>query len=520
MIEEFKTKPFSHQLKTYQESRDLASFAVFWEQGTGKSKLIIDTVAHLYRKGALDGLLVVAPGGVELNWITDELPTHLPDDVASSMSAVVYKTGKAGTKWHQEELARLVHHKGLAVLTMSYDAFVTPRGKKLAFKFMQKRKLMHVLDESHNIKTPAAKRTQSIVRSGRYSPFRRILTGTPISQGPFDIYSQMRFLEPGFWASLGIGTYAEFKAHFGIWKQERNHNTDTDYNLLLDYQNLDQLYEMIASHSSRVLKDDVLDLPPKLYSKRYFDLSPEQARVYKQLSSEFSAEWSDADAPPCTVCGGTGEISLGQSTWGEAFEACDACMGTGKVVNRTDAALAIVRLLRLQQVTCGYLPSGDEDVLKPIGDTYPRLDLLRETTEQITHQGIIWARFTRDIELIYEELRPLGTCYYGGQSDEQNARSKNAFKAGDRQWLIANPAKGATGLTLTEAKTVIYYNNSFKLIDRLQSEDRAHRIGQDHPVDYIDIIAQGTVDRDIVTALRAKLDIASQINGDRLKEWL
>ena len=207
MTHPFKTKPFSHQREVWDQSKDLASFAVFWEQGTGKTKVTIDTLAHQYLSGLVDTLLVVAPGGVDRNWITDELPAHLPDEIAAQMMSVNFKTKKSATKWHQQELAQLVHHKGLAVLTISYDAFVSKSGKQAVWNLMRGRKVFMVLDEAHAIKTPSAQRTKAILGSGKYVSTKRILTGTPVAQGPFDIFSQMKFLDEDFWKKRGIYTF-------------------------------------------------------------------------------------------------------------------------------------------------------------------------------------------------------------------------------------------------------------------------------------------------------------------------
>ena len=207
------------------------------------------------------------------------------------------------------------------------------------------------------------------------------------------------------------------------------------------------------------------------------------------------------------------------------------------------AALAITRLLRLQQITCGYLPTDDEDEpLYVIPGANRRLDLLCDLIEAQQQKTIVWARFQMDITLILAELKKRGikaVRYDGLVNDDERAEAKALFQ-GERalydrgqvvgretippeeqaQVFVGNPAAGATGLTLTAAKTVIYYSNSFKLIDRLQSEDRAHRIGQDNSVLYIDLVAEDTVDEKVVEALRNKFNVASQITGDRLKDWL
>lgn len=492
MSYEFKTKPFSHQQRVFEETRDLPAYGLLWEQGTGKTKPTIDTAGYLYEQGKIDAVLLVAPSGVHRNWVTDEIPTHLPDRLQSVSRCMYWRTPRSRTLWHQDEFKQLLGHKGLAWLCIGYDGFMSEIGKNSVWKFLSRRRCLYILDESHHVKTPKAKRTRSIVRSGHYAPYRRILTGTPADK-PFDIYSQLRFLDPDLWARRHMATFAAFKQHYGEWftAAEAREVTgyDPGYDKLLRYKNLEELNEILQGMSDRVLKEDVLDLPPKLYTKRYFDMHPRQQRMYSELHRELELE-----------------------------------LESGAIV---DGTLAIVRLLRLQQIACGYVVADAAEPVEKIGPNNPRLDLLVEECEVIPHQAIIWCRFRHDVDQIVDALGASAVRYDGAIDEEEAARSKEIFNAGDAQWLVANPAKGAEGLTLNGAKTSIFYSNSFKLLERLQAEDRNHRIGQDgaqhdigHGVLYMDLCANGTVDEKILQALRDKFDIASQITGDELRAWI
>ena len=482
MMELMTPTAYAHQSRVLAESRDAPTFALFWEMGTGKTKLTLDTIAHLRDNDRIDAVVVVAPNGVHRNWIEDEIPKWLPAPV----QPYAWLSGKAGTKRHESAVASLLTAP-FPFLAFSYEGLVTERAVKYLRKVFEKRRVFMVLDESTRIKTPGAKRTMKIVAAGKHAAYRRILTGTPVTNSPFDVYSQMKFLDPDFWKKAGFGTLAEFRNHFGIFKTMEN-DRGQHWEQVVAYRNLSQLQALLAPVSSRVLKSDALDLPPKLYTKRYFDLSPEQVRVYREIRDE--------------------ALTL---------------LASGELVT---AALAITRLLRLQQVTSNYLPvdDGSEDiVLVPITDRNPRLECLLELVDEIEGQAIIWARFRRDIDQITEGLVAAGhSCarYDGKVGSDGRVAAKAAFQKGDVKFFVANPAVGATGLTLTAARTVIYYSNSFRLEDRLQSEDRAHRIGQHHPVQYIDIVAPGTVDTHIVAALRNKINLASQVTGDQLKEWI
>lgn len=492
MTYQYKTEPFKHQRDVFEQSREMASFAILWEQGTGKTKLAIDTIADLHDRGEIDGVVVVAPNGVHRNWLSDELPTHLPDRVARKSKTLLWDTGKSGNVGFKKDADALLRHQGLAWLVMSYDGAVTERGKKYLWKFLRQRRCIYLMDEAHAIKTPGAKRTKALVASGKYAPYRRILTGTPVAQGPFDLYSQLKFVDEDIWKRHDLDSFRVFKFHFGDWFTRADcqelHGYDPGYDKLVRYKNIEELNRILASVSSRVTKDEVLDLPPKLYSTRYFDLSPEQDSLYRQLRDEFEAELESGA--------------------------------------RIDGNLAIVRLLRLQQIVSGYAATDDEDnPVQLIGTRNPLMELVEETCDGIAHPGIIWCRFTKDIDQVMDRLGKLAVRYDGTISDDECERSKIAFQKGDAQWFVGNPQKGKEGLTLIQARTVMYPTNSFKLIDRLQSEDRAHRIGQEHPVDYLDFegrLRDGspTVARHIIKALKRKFDIAAQITGDQLREWL
>lgn len=483
----FKTKPLSHQLKYFESQRDDVTDAVFWEMGTGKTKFTLDQVVWHYVAGRIDALLVVAPSGVHRNWVSDEIPIHLPEEI--HINTAVWQSGARKTKRHQQMIHDAVTSPGLAVFAMNYEAFTTQAGKDAAWKFLKNRKVFMVLDESPRIKSPGAKRTRSIIAAGKYAKYRRILTGTAISNGPFDAYSQFRFLNEDFWKPLGMHRFESFKARYGIWKAVEL-SDGRSFTTCVAYRFLDELQEIIDENSTRVLKKDVLDLPDKVYQKRYVALEPEQARLYKQLKDE--------------------SLLFFQHQGEDVF---------------IDAGLAIVKLLRLQQVICGYLPTEDGEpvelvAMKKDGRVNAVLDLLRESGEQKT---IIWARFRMDIERLARAVRDAGfkaVTYYGATTTAQRAEALDSFRGENVQVFIANPATAGEGLTLTEAKNVIYFSNSFKLAERLQSEDRAHRIGQKNNVLYTDIVCEDTVDEKIVESLRGKQEIALHLMSDPIKEWI
>jgi SNF2 family DNA or RNA helicase len=480
---EFETKPFSHQKVTFLKTADWPAYGLFWEQGTGKTKAIIDTAAFLYEQGEIDTIVVVAPNGVHRNWITDEIPVHMPKRHAPTTRMMFWESKRTKTIAHRRQLADVVNHDGLRVLTMNYEALLTEAGLKALGQMFTNHDVLLVFDESHYLKTPGAKRTKRAVALAKKAKYRRILTGTPIANSPFDAYSQLRCLDADYWKQHGFGVFSTFKAHFGIFRKGYNGSTGREFDQCVGFRRLDQLKGMIDPVTSRVTKDVVLDLPPKLYQRRFFELTPEQKRVYSEIKNQ-----------------------------------AIALLDSGDTVT---AALVLTRILRLQQITCGFVPTDEgTPAFETFGGNNPRLDLLEEICDGLGHSAIIWGRFRRDIDLIMERLGDRAVRYDGAVSDDDRQKAKERFQAGDVQFFVGNPAAAATGLTLHRARTVIYASNSFKLTDRLQSEDRAHRIGQDNQVVYIDLIAPGTVDEHIVRALRTKKDIASELTGDELKEWI
>ena len=493
-----KTKPFPHQQEIYERTRDLEARALFLEMGTGKTKIALDTAGHLFMAGKIDGLLVLAPNAVAPNWTGDEIPTHLADEVRPCSH--LWISGKAGTKKHANAAEAILEHDGLAILVMSYSGFMTDRGAAFAKKFLQKRTCLYVLDESARIKEPKTKRAKRVLASARYAPYRRVLTGTPVANSPFDVYTQLRFLDSEIWKPLGCSNFYAFKTRFGVFVEQRL-NSGVSFKKLVRYRDLDTLHGVVDSIGERVLKDDVLDLPPKLYSKRFFDLSKEQAKTVADLRSSLYAQLD-----------GGAEVTT---------------------------PLAIVQMIRFQQILSGYVTVDEEEIERIVDDDgkvrtratkkihrfpkNPRLAAFMEIVEDCPHKLIVWARFHFDCDEICAALEKAGIPHVrfdGTVGDDDREHARVEFQKGDAKVFVGNPACAGEGLTLHAAKTVVYYSNSFKLTDRQQSEDRAHRIGQDRPVQYVDLIANGSLDEKIVAALRDKRDVASQVTGDTLKDWI
>ena len=472
----FKTKPYAHQMTALEKSWNRETYAYFMEMGTGKTKVLIDNAAMLYDKGKINGALIVAPKGVVGTWYSNELPTHLPDhieNVSVLWQANIFKK-------QQEKLETLYEiETALHILIMNVEAFSTTKGVDFAKKFLSCHDTLMAIDESTTIKTPSAKRTKNILALAEEAKYRRIMTGSPVTKNPLDLYSQCYFLSP--W-SLDFSSYYAFRNRYAEMKTLHMHGRQIQ--VVNGFKNLGELSDKIKDFSYRVLKEDCLDLPDKIFIKRQISLSKEQRKLYDQMKKQALA-----------ILNGK------QST----------------TVN------ALTQLMRLHQITCGHF-TDDNGGTQPIENN--RISELMDVLEDVEGKAIIWAHYQYDInQIIKAVVAKYGpgsvVDYYGLTPKDERQDNIKRFQDDPKcRFFVGTPSTGGYGITLTAANTVIYYSNGYDLEKRLQSEDRAHRIGQKKPVTYVDINAQDTVDEKIVKALRKKINIASEVLGEELKSWI
>ena len=469
-----KSKPFAHQDKALQMSWDKEVFAYFMEMGTGKSKVLIDNIAMLYNSGRINGALIVAPKGVYKTWFDQEIPNHMPDYIPKTM-------GLWRTDPNAKELKPLFKIGAeLHILIMNVEAFSTKKGLQFANKFLNSHDALMGIDESTTIKNPAAKRTKNILSLRSLTKYRRILTGSPVTKSPLDLYSQCQFLDP--WL-LDQSSYYSFRTRYAICRKIQVHGRQVE--IVVGYRNLGELSDKIKPFSYRVLKDDCLDLPKKTYLKRTIDLSDDQKKVYKQMKQEALAVLN------------------------------------GKTVT---SATVITQLMRLHQITCGHFTSDDGTVQEIKNN---RIAQLMDILEEVEGKAVIWAHYRYDIEKIVQAIsKKYGNnavvTYYGDTStdDRQRAIKKIQDPESPVRFIVGTPQTGGYGITLTGASTMIYYSNGYDLEKRQQSEARIDRIGQEKPMTYIDIMAEDTIDTKIVKSLRQKVNIATEIMGEELKDWI
>ena len=473
---DFKTKPYEHQLVALQRSYDKTNYGYFMEMGCGKSKVLIDNLAWLHVNKGLDTAIIIAPKGVYRNWQISEIPAHLPEDIEHE----VYVWNPNPNKAEAKRLKAGIEERGkLRILLVNVEGFATQKVKKFVDLFVRGTPFLLAIDESTTIKNPKAKRTKALVALGKSASFRRILTGSPVTKSPMDLYSQCEFMDKRL---LGFDSYFSFQGRYAITRTQRMGSHS--FQQIVGYRNLDELSSRLETFSYRVTKEEALDLPDKIYTTREVSLTDDQHRHYMSLK-----------------------------------EAAIAVLEDGELVS---APAVMTQLLRLQQVLCGHLMSDDGELVEIPTN---RLSALLATVEEMDGKVIIWSRFRYDIKAIVATLaKAYGSdsvvSYFGDTSDEDRQTAVRRFQFEDARFFVANPQTAGYGLTLTAATNVIYYANDFNLETRIQSEDRCHRIGQKKSVTYVDLVTRNSIDEHIVRTLRAKIDLSAKTLGEEARKWL
>jgi len=475
----FKIKPFDHQITALERGWQRPEFGLFMEMGTGKSKVLIDNLGMLYQEGEINFALIIAPKGVYRNWTSKEIPEHMSDDIPHRVIRWVASPNKT----QQAEMRSVGEEfEGLTIFVMNVESFSSVKGRT-AGEWMGRafgRNGLIAIDESTTIKNHKAKRTKALMKIASAFKYKRLLTGSPVTKSPMDLYSQCEFLRPGL---LGYDSYYAFQGRYAV--VQRKTMGSHAFQQIVGFRNLDELTFKIDQFSYRVLKQDCLDLPDKIYTVRYVGLTKEQRDMYNSIKQHALVMLDD------------GELST--------------------------APAVITQMLRLQQILSGHLKTDEGDT---VYFDSKRMDALKEILEEHDGKAIIWSRFRYDIQQITKMLNETfgqgcAASYYGDTSDDERQRAVNDFQNSEHlKFFVGNPSTAGYGLTLTEANLVIYYANDFNLETRAQSEDRAHRIGQKNNVTYVDLISEGTIDERIVKSLQSKIDIGAKVLGEEAREWL
>lgn len=485
----FKHPPFDHQKKALLLGRDCEAFAYLMDQGTGKTKTLLDDAAHNWREDRIDFLVIISPNSVKTNWVnaegTDEVSEHMAPDVDYVKGVWFSSPNKAQKKHFEYFLSHINDPRKLKILSLNIESLSVKRVQDFLINLCSIFRVMMVIDESTRIKTPGAQRTKVALKIGKMCKVRRILTGTPVIKSLENAYTQFGFLDPDI---LGFQSFYAFRNHYCRMGGYENKQ-------IIGYQNTDELSNRIASASFRILKDQCLDLPPKVYSPpRHLEMTKEQNRAYNDMKELMAVQLEEQEVT---------------------------------------ASIVLTQMLRLQQIVGGYLPEMNEE-----GETTGVIELIppsrnpkiQECLNIIEEAGdqkvIIWARFRAEIEGIINELsRKEISCvaFHGGVAEADRVRAREEFqRATGPRVFVGNPSAGGIGINLYRASVAIYFSNSYSTEDRVQSEDRCHRIGSGihDSVTYHDLICTGTIDTKIISTLRANKQISDEVMKDGWREWI
>ena len=476
-----RLKPMDHQDKYFQLSRTMKYYGFFWEMGTGKSKPIIDTAAWLFLTGEIDGLIIISDKGCYMGWHDEEVHKHIPDGVPYRIaywSSYMQKMDKM-----RLETIMTAKDDMLDVLCVNVEAFSSGAATAIVERFIKSHYCLMCVDEATSIKNHTSLRTKAIKRLGLLCDYRRVCTGTPITQSPLDLFAICDFLQPGV---LGFKSFVGFRSHYAVMRVMTL--GPRSFQKVVGYQRLDELTASIQPFSSRLLKSECLDLPDKIYETVYVERTPEQEKMYDGLKD-------------------TALLQLEQGL--------------------LTSTSAITTINKLHQINCGHVKLDDGTIVDiPSRRASDLMELLEKLGDE---KVIIWCRFQRDVELVmdalYEKFGGDGLYpvhYYGKTPDSDRPVHLGKFKADPKcRWFVGTAATGGKGINGLQcvSKYVAYYSSDFNLEDRLQSEDRSHRHGQRWPVTYFDLVVRNSVDTRILDALKKKEDLSYEVL-DKLREIL
>lgn len=459
-----KLKPMEHQLQAYDRFIDKDYGALFCEMGTGKTKIILDIIQN----GPEGNTLVIAPNGLHLNWHHSEIPKHLDVDYA----CYCWK-GTPTTKKAKQELADFMAHESpYKFFLVNVEALRSTSGYKPVEAFLKVKRHSHIIiDESTCIKNPKAAQTRACIKLAKMADKRWILNGTPITQGPLDLFSQCKFLSPD---AIPYSSYTAFKSQFAVETTITMQNRS--FRKITGYRQLERLTKEIEPFSLKLDKKDCLDLPDKTFIEQHVDMTKEQSRAYTDMK-----------------------------------DLCMAQLESGEIITTTQA---LTKLLKLHQILTGFIIDDEGTTIELPNNRIPRLLQIAETKKPL----VIFCAYRHNVVLVRKALseaygKDKVVTYYGDTSQDDRTAAVTRFQNGEADFFIGTSA-AAKGLTLHRADTTVYFSNNYSLETRLQSQDRIHRIGQTNRCTYIDLITPNTIDQMILAALEAKKDLATSVLKD------
>lgn len=515
---EFYREPRPDQLAAFERAKDAEYFAHFWDPRVGKTKEINDQFRYNYGLGRVTALVVIAyPADVHLVW-GDEVPKDFTPDFMAQTKMLVWRRGKMKSRAGLDAMNEIIAHTGPKVITLNCEAILTAVAWDFLRKFWKKNKVMLVVDEDWAVNWSG--RTRRLLAMGKNSNtvMRRLLTGTPAEEGPQNLYYPTSFLKPG---CLGFTSMAAFKNRYFEYEQEENgerkkgynRKTNTEFDIVKGYQHLEELQQKLSVFSDRVVRHG----STKIYSHRYFELTPKQRKEYDGLREKYTVELSTGEfavanvltrmtrlqmvarnywpptknGEPCPFCMMTGYLETGDE--------CSSCLGLGMIIKESE--------------------------FERIDNRSPAVEALVEELKFSHRPFVVWCRFHQDVS---DALEAALTVYPGRvarfDGTVPHAEKRDAYRAfqhGDIEGIVATEKSGLSrGHDLRRAKLMVYYSNEWSGRDRRQSEDRAESTDTEDWTDIVDLVAIDTRDLDVIEALREKKSIGELITGNGVRAVL
>ena len=452
-----KAKLFAHQQDAYDFALDAfekgKAVALLADMGTGKSMMTIAITGTLEAEKDVKKMLVVCPKSIVGVW---------EDEFRKFADYRYALTVLDGTMEKKRSAFNYMQGAALQIIVVNYESCW-----RLESEITKWKPDLIVCDESSKIKTPSASQSKALHRLGRQSKYNIILTGTPITGSPLDIFSQYKFLDDSI---FGTSFYL-FRNRYAILGGYQNR-------MIVGYRHLDELVEKVHSIAFRIKIEDAVDLPPFIDETRAITLEPKAQSLYRMLEQD-----------------------------------CYAELANGEVTARN----VLTQLLRLAQCTGGFIRDDIKSEAQQVSGA--KLDALEDIIDTCLDEEkkvVVFARFVPEIEAIAAMLKKKKIGYaqiYGATTDRADQVKKFQEDA-EVKVFIGQLQTTGMGLTLTAANVAVFYSLDFSYANYEQSRARIHRIGQKQKCLYIHLVGKGTVDEKILNALKHKGDIAQIMVDD------
>jgi hypothetical protein len=499
----FKKEPFppaKHQLRALDRMWGRHCFALHHDMGTFKTRTYIDFGCAMRMAGRIDSMLVVTKLSGRRNWLEQFVgPMNVQGEWYDyGWAPIPADVFLPVTDYPKQFMAWANTPHDFKVMVVGVESLSAGKMAQWMHQFATTHgKVLMVVDESHHIMNVEALRTEACIRTGKQAVWRGTTTGTPISKGPLDFYGQFEYLDPDI---IGIGSFYAYRNRYAVVIDAKVGKPDASgkqktFPMIVGYQNIDELTKTVAPYVDEVRKSNVLELPPKNYLPHvYLQMTKEQAALYRKVKDE------------------------------------------GLYALRTGSEHVIKNVLelelRLHQIAQGFMPTYEEtqyigkkgdDRIRRIATWHDVIPVSRNPKIQelldlarADRQFIIWCSYRRAIEAIVAQLEDAYpkagiVQIHGDISEDDRATFRQRYQKGGAKFMVGNEATGGQSDTWTACETMIYYDNTNRMIDRAQSEDRAHRGGLTHVVDYIDLVMEGTVDVTRMKSVEQKMDLSEYV---------